>query len=175
MQRNNVPQDFSVSFEDSFEQRRTLSSSEDDVCRSAFLIRRRGLPHHFQQTNHSIQENRDMGQAKLIPAGVSRERRQSNGISLEKKSVVFYDRKIDKVSKECAAEEPPRKRRRFERRNSKTPAMLMAMILPFHESLLSEGSRKTKRDEAFDDFAFSLELAEGLVEQLRKRRISHQF
>jgi len=81
--------------------------------------------------------------------------------------------------------EPEPKRRRFQRRNSKTPQMLMAMSpsllsLDFLDKDKNEGQlRTTSRtplpfsdDEDDDAWDGGLEIAEELVKHLQKRRDS---
>jgi hypothetical protein len=85
-------------------------------------------------------------------------------------------------------QEPPSKRRRFQRRNSKTPAMLMSISaslvqLEFldEEKKEEEERRKllnlTKKEESSeddddDDWDGGLEIAEELVKHLQQRRRS---
>ncbi|EEC48968.1 predicted protein [Phaeodactylum tricornutum CCAP 1055/1] len=81
--------------------------------------------------------------------------------------------------------EPEPKRRRFQRRNSKTPQMLMAMSpsllsLDFLDKDKNEGQMKTiseiplsfSDDEDDDAWDGGLEIAEELVKHLQKRRDS---
>jgi hypothetical protein len=73
----------------------------------------------------------------------------------------------------------PAKRRKFERRNSKTPAMLMAAMqaaleLDFIETSEEETERATSTEEGDDDeedtWDGGLEIAQELVKQLQQRR-----
>jgi hypothetical protein len=81
------------------------------------------------------------------------------------------------------AQEPPTKKRRFERRNSKTPAMLMQMasmkstMLNFDFTKLdveadAEGksAKKQTKDGEADEWDGGLEIAEELVMHLQNRR-----
>ena len=88
-------------------------------------------------------------------------------------------------------ESPPTKRRRFQRRNSKTPAMLMAMNSPllFHLDFLedkkerektaaagsevSETSNSESQSRKPDSWDGGLEIAEELVKHLQKHRKSN--
>lgn len=86
------------------------------------------------------------------------------------------------VKKQCAEEEPPNKRRRFQRRNSKTPAMLMAMHSPLllHLDFLEDKKEEAAACESpststpsLDSWDGGLEIAEELVMHLQKRRESN--
>lgn len=71
--------------------------------------------------------------------------------------------------------EPPTKRRRYQRRNSKTPAMLMQMqasLMGFDLSKLDEETHGADgcNDLSSDDWNGGLEIAEELVQQLQNRR-----
>jgi hypothetical protein len=88
-----------------------------------------------------------------------------------------------------AEQEPPSKRRRFQRRNSKTPAMLMSMSaslvqLEFLDEEKKEEEEKqrlqmlAKKEDTFeedddDDWDGGLEIAEELVKHLQQRRRSN--
>jgi len=78
------------------------------------------------------------------------------------------------------SQEPrPNKRRRFQRRCSKTPAMLMAMsaavleldFLDEEEDKKEESTESTKDSD--DSWDGGLEIAEELVKQLQQRRLSN--
>jgi hypothetical protein len=76
---------------------------------------------------------------------------------------------------EDTVEEPPVKRRRFQRRNSKTPAMLMAMStasldLDFLEKKDEEKKEEISKNEDEDSWESGLEIAEELVKHLQRRR-----
>ena len=86
---------------------------------------------------------------------------------------------------EYEAQEPPNKRRRFQRRNSKTPAMLFKSMnfLPqdlFEEKSSSEDKSKSEEEKRIprapqdddNDWDGGLEIAEQLVKHLQKRRMS---
>lgn len=72
--------------------------------------------------------------------------------------------------------ERPTKRRRYQRRNSKTPAMLMQMkssLMGFDLSKLDEethGVEECTNALSVDDWNGGIEIAEELVQQLRNRR-----
>lgn len=68
--------------------------------------------------------------------------------------------------------EPPTKRRRFERRNSKTAAMLFSSMSSIVASDFEDSSEKTtgSMDNIEDPFEGGLEIAEELVRQLKLRR-----
>jgi hypothetical protein len=74
--------------------------------------------------------------------------------------------------------EPPAKKRRFQRRNSKTPAMLMRMNSPltnldFLANLeMDEQGNPTQTGDDDDNWDGGLEIAEELVQQIRNRRCS---
>lgn len=74
---------------------------------------------------------------------------------------------------EPEVEERPVKRRRFERRNSKTPAMLMAMSAALDLDFLAkhDNEDQSKEDDE-DNWDGGLEIAEELVKQLQQRRKS---
>lgn len=72
---------------------------------------------------------------------------------------------------------PPVKRRRYERRNSKTPAMLMAMsasLVALDFTIDKEESERSSGISDDDDSSWDggLEIAEELVKHLQKRRTS---
>lgn len=73
-------------------------------------------------------------------------------------------------------DEPPAKRRRFERRNSKTAAMLFSSMSSIVASDLGDEDTKEERsslaEETDDPWAGGLEIAEELVRQLKLRRIN---
>jgi hypothetical protein len=90
---------------------------------------------------------------------------------------------------ESQHETPPCKRRRFQRRNSKTPAMLMAMYSPLllHLDFLEDKKEQEKAESGSeatvpstletqswnsDSWDGGLEIAEELVKHLQKRRSS---
>lgn len=78
---------------------------------------------------------------------------------------------------EAEVQEPPLKKRRFQRRNSKTPAMLMAMNAALDLDFLKKDrieSRKREQcfEDAEDDWDGGLEIAEELVKELQQRRRS---
>lgn len=71
--------------------------------------------------------------------------------------------------------ERPTKRRRYQRRNSKTPAMLMQMqasLMGFDLSKLDEETHgvEESNERSSDDWNGGIEIAEELVQQLRNRR-----
>lgn len=71
--------------------------------------------------------------------------------------------------------EPSTKRRRYQRRNSKTPAMLMQMqesLMGFDLSKLDEETHgaEESNESPVDDWNGGIEIAEELVQQLRNRR-----
>jgi hypothetical protein len=66
--------------------------------------------------------------------------------------------------------ERPNKRRRFERRNSKTPAMLMAMSATLDLDFLRRNDEEAVKSELWDG---GLEIAEELVQHLQQRRKSN--
>jgi len=74
-----------------------------------------------------------------------------------------------------ATAEPPAKRRRFQRRNSKTAAMLFSTMSSINPAdfLDDERSSSGKEEESIEDsWDAGLEIAEDLVRQLKLRRIS---
>ena len=102
-----------------------------------------------------------------------------------------YARQLDKPKKICfdvvdygygdteevPAQRPPSKKRRYERRNSKTPAMLMAMNAALDLDFLQDLDDETERDSSTssedDVWDGGLEIAEELVKQLQSRRRSN--
>jgi hypothetical protein len=99
-----------------------------------------------------------------------------------------YTRQIDKPKKLCfdvvdygygdteevPVSKPPSKRRRYERRNSKTPAMLMAMNAALSLEFMAEHD-ESERDSSHssdDGWDGGIEIAEELVKQLQNRRRS---
>lgn len=77
-------------------------------------------------------------------------------------------------TEEIPTSRPPSKKRRYERRNSKTPAMLMAMnaalgIELYEEDETERDSTNSSEDDGWDG---GLEIAEELVKQLQNRRRS---
>jgi hypothetical protein len=89
---------------------------------------------------------------------------------------------------EVSEQEPPSKRRRFQRRNSKTPAMLMSMAaslvqLEFLDEEKKEEEEKQKllnitkevisEEDDDDEWDGGLEIAEELVKHLQERRRSN--
>lgn len=100
-----------------------------------------------------------------------------------------YGPDVEVKHSDSQQETPPSKRRRFQRRNSKTPAMLMAMHSPLllHLDFLEEKKDKEKaatgsettesltpeaQSWKSDSWDGGLEIAEELVKHLQKRRSS---
>lgn len=65
--------------------------------------------------------------------------------------------------------EPPSKRRRFERRNSKTAAMLISSLSSINAADFEDESSREISEDPWDG---GLEIAEDLVRQLKLRRMS---
>lgn len=84
---------------------------------------------------------------------------------------------IDTVT---SSEEPPVKRRRFQRRNSKTPAMLFQSLNILPQDLFKDSSQppavatstKPQTTDDDEDWDGGLEIAKQLVAHLKKRRAS---
>jgi hypothetical protein len=121
-----------------------------------------------------------MSLSKMIANGKSLKAALALGRDLEKetnlKSVSFELDQQDYGYGHAAPDtEPPTKRRRFQRRNSKTPAMLMQMqasLLNFDLSKLDEETHGAEESSELstDDWNGGIEIAEELVQQLRNRR-----
>jgi hypothetical protein len=119
-----------------------------------------------------------MSLSKMIASGKSL--KSALGRDLEKetslKSVSFELDQQDYGYGHAAPDtEPPTKRRRFQRRNSKTPAMLMQMqasLMNFDLSKLDEETHGAEENTELstDDWNGGIEIAEELVQQLRNRR-----
>lgn len=96
----------------------------------------------------------------------------------EPKSVTFaLDQQDYEYGDASPDSERPTKRRRYQRRNSKTPAMLMqmksALMMGLDLSKLDEETHEAEgssRTLSVDDWEDGLEIAEELVEQLRNRQ-----
>ena len=117
----------------------------------------------------------------IFAAGLERRRREAYCLG-------YGGEKTTAATTTAAGGEPPNKRRRFQRRNSKTPAMLFsAMKMPqeLFDTEDDDGSKKQKKTptEVFanasaprgdddEDWDGGLEIAEQLVKQLQKRRLS---
>lgn len=69
--------------------------------------------------------------------------------------------------------EPPTKRRRFQRRNSKTAAMLFSSLSSINPSDYLDDDKSEEPVE--DSWDGGLEIAEDLVRQLKLRRMSQSF
>jgi len=81
----------------------------------------------------------------------------------------------DHAEEPSCQEAPAAKRRRFQRRNSKTPAMLMAMAsaqldLGFLKEKDDEDNKPKEKKDEEDSWDGGLEIAEELVKQLQQRR-----
>lgn len=83
-------------------------------------------------------------------------------------------------NQETDIQPPPAKRRRFQRRNSKTPQMLMSMSasLASLDFLMDDDDREDKKtgtgEEDEDNWDGGLQIAEELVKQLQNRRNSNR-
>lgn len=92
------------------------------------------------------------------------------------KSVGFIDTTDYGYGYDEPSVQPPTKKRRFERRNSKTPAMLMAMSAAALDlKFLQDKDEEDKKEADDDDFDGGLEIAEELVKQLQQRRRSNLY
>jgi hypothetical protein len=106
----------------------------------------------------------------IFAAGLERRRRAA---------LLGYD-DDDLQQKEAEMGEPAAKRRRFQRRNSKTPAMLFKSMSFLPQDLFNDekptiveapvNTQASQADE--DDWDGGLEIAEQIVKHLQKRRIS---
>jgi hypothetical protein len=106
----------------------------------------------------------------IFAAGLERRRRAA---------LLGYD-DDDQQQKGAEMGEPAAKRRRFQRRNSKTPAMLFKSMSFLPQDLFNDDKpttaeapvNKQATQEDDDDWDGGLEIAEQIVKHLQKRRIS---
>jgi hypothetical protein len=148
---------------------------------------------HVALEKHSETLHKSSLYASSCPEALSLNRMMINPSTFSAKRSALvrdYARQLDKPKQICfdivdygygdadepLVQRPSSKKRRYERRNSKTPAMLMAMntaldldFLDDHEETERDSSQSSE-DDVWDG---GLEIAAELVKQLQKRRRSN--